>query len=341
MNASSARMMVVDGERSGRAIGAAPAVATVDPSGRLVAALPGGAVAAAMSGGAATAMPAVPDGGRAEGTSGSNAAPSVTISPAVARRARNELILRTVAPLLGFALLLLIWEAISNGGQTIPGPLATFKAGVQVFSDPFYSNGPNDQGIGFKIANSLGRVALGFGLAALVGIPVGFIIGRFKFAHDMVGPIVSLLRPVSPLAWLPIGLLVFKGAHPAAIWTIFISSIWPMMINTAVGVQRVPADYMNVARVLNLSEWKVFTRILFPAVLPYMMTGVRLSIGVAWLVIVAAEMLTGGVGIGFWVWDEWNNLKVDNILLAIFVIGVIGLALEWGLMQLAKRFNYE
>jgi nitrate/nitrite transport system permease protein len=146
---------------------------------------------------------------------------------------------------------------------------------------------------------------------------------------------------VSPLAWLPIGLLVFKGAHPAAIWTIFISSIWPMIINTAVGVQRVPADYMNVAKVLNLSEWKIFTKILFPAVLPYMMTGVRLSIGVAWLVIVAAEMLTGGVGIGFWVWDEWNNLKVENILLAIFVIGVIGLILEAALMWLANRFSYE
>ena len=209
------------------------------------------------------------------------------------------------------------------------------------FSDPFASNGPNDQGIGFKILNSLGRVGLGFGLAAIVGIPVGFAIGRFNFLNNMLSPIISLLRPVSPLAWLPIGLLVFKGADPAAIWTIFISSIWPMIINTAVGVQRVPADYMNVAKVLNLSEWKIFTKILFPAVLPYMMTGVRLSIGVAWLVIVAAEMLTGGVGIGFWVWDEWNNLKVENILLAILVIGVIGLALEAILMTVAKRFSYE
>jgi nitrate/nitrite transport system permease protein len=156
----------------------------------------------------------------------------------------------------------------------------------------------------------------------------------------MTEPVISLLRPVSPLAWLPIGLLVFKGANYAAIWTIFISSIWPMIINTAVGVQRIPQDYMNVARVLNLSEWKIFTKILFPAVLPYMLTGVRLSIGVAWLVIVAAEMLTGGVGLGFWVWDEWNNLKVENILIAIVVIGVIGLALEQMLLFLASRFDY-
>ena len=157
----------------------------------------------------------------------------------------------------------------------------------------------------------------------------------------MLSPLISLLRPVSPLAWLPIGLLVFKAANPAAIWTIFICSIWPMIINTAVGVQRVPVDYLNVARVLNLSEWKVVTKILFPAVLPYMLTGVRLSVGTAWLVIVAAEMLTGGVGIGFWVWDEWNNLNVPHIIIAIFVIGVVGLLLEWLLVSIAKRFSYD
>ena len=263
------------------------------------------------------------------------------ISAAVKIRLRKEQALKIVAPFLGVLLLLLIWEIISKGGQTIPGPLATFKHGITIFSDPFYVNGPNDQGIAYKVINSLQRVGVGFGLAALVGIPAGFMIGRFAFLNNMFGPIISLLRPVSPLAWLPIGLLVFKGANPAAIWTIFISSIWPMVINTAVGVQRVPTDYMNVARVLNLSEWKIFTRILFPAVLPYLMTGVRLSIGVAWLVIVAAEMLTGGVGIGFWVWDEWNNLKVESILIAIILIGVIGLLLELALMALAKRFSYD
>jgi nitrate/nitrite transport system permease protein len=182
---------------------------------------------------------------------------------------------------------------------------------------------------------------MGFGLAALVGIPMGFIIGRFTVINRMVSPLISLLRPVSPLAWLPIGLLVFKSANPAAIWTIFICSIWPMIINTAVGVQRVPQDYLNVARVLNLSEWKVITRILLPAVLPYMLTGVRLSVGTAWLVIVAAEMLTGGVGIGFWVWDEWNNLNVQHILIAIFVIGVVGLLLEQLLIAVARRFTFE
>jgi nitrate/nitrite transport system permease protein len=143
------------------------------------------------------------------------------------------------------------------------------------------------------------------------------------------------------LLWLPIGLLVFKAANPAAIWTIFICSIWPMIINTAVGVQRVPQDYLNVARVLNLSEWKIATKILFPAVLPYMLTGVRLAVGTAWLVIVAAEMLTGGVGIGFWVWDEWNNLNVKNIIIAIFVIGLVGLILELALIRIATAFTFE
>lgn len=253
----------------------------------------------------------------------------------------NALLLKVLPPLIGVGLLVGIWALLTMNGGSFPTPAATFTEAVKLFSDPFYSRGPNDQGIGWNILFSLQRVAIGFGLAALVGIPTGFLIGRFSFLNHMASPLISLLRPVSPLAWLPIGLLVFKAANPAAIWTIFICSIWPMVINTAVGVQRVPADYLNVARVLNLSEWKVMTRILFPAVLPYMLTGVRLSVGTAWLVIVAAEMLTGGVGIGFWVWDEWNNLNVTHILIAIFVIGIVGLLLEWALIAVAKRFTYE
>lgn len=250
--------------------------------------------------------------------------------------------LRVLPPVLGLALLLGIWALVSLTSRgSIPSPAETWTQALQIFSDPFYRKGPNDQGVGWNVLMSLERVALGFGLAAAVGIPAGFLIGRFEFLSRMFNPLISLLRPVSPLAWLPIGLLVFKGANPAAIWTIFICSIWPMVINTAVGVQRVPADYMNVARVLNLSEWKILTRILFPATLPYMLTGVRLAVGTAWLVIVAAEMLTGGVGIGFWVWDEWNNLNVKNIIIAIFVIGIVGLILEFALIKLASLFTYE
>jgi nitrate/nitrite transport system permease protein len=253
----------------------------------------------------------------------------------------DNLLRRLLPPLLGLVALVAVWHVATANGLGLPGPAQTWKEAVVVFADPFYQNGPNDQGIGWNILSSLKRVAIGFGFAAAVGIPAGFMLGRFGFLAGMVNPIISLLRPVSPLAWLPIGLLVFKRADPAATWTIFICSIWPMVLNTAQGVTRVPQDYLNVARVLNLSEWKVFTKILFPAVLPYMLTGIRLSIGTAWLVIVAAEMLTGGVGIGFWVWDEWNNLKVEHIIIAIFVIGLVGLMLEQALILIASRFAYE
>lgn len=253
----------------------------------------------------------------------------------------GTLIARTLAPIMGIAFFILVWAVLSHYRTDLPGPAATWTSAVELFAHPFYNNGPNDQGIGWNILRSLGRVGMGFGMAALIGIPLGFMLGRFRFLNDMMSPIISLLRPVSPLAWLPIGLLVFKAAEPASIWVIFISSIWPIIINTAMGVSQVPQDYLNVARVLNLSEWKIFTKILFPSVLPYLLTGIRLSIGVAWLVIVAAEMLTGGVGLGFWVWDEWNNLNVAHIIIAIFVVGIVGLLLEQILIQIAKRFTYE
>lgn len=272
-----------------------------------------------------------------------------TVSPLppakpLARRLAEPLghVLRAlIPPITGFGLLLGVWAIVAMTTRGIPSPLVVWHEALTLFSDPFYSNGPNDQGIGWNILSSLKRVAIGFGFAAAVGIPLGFLLGRFRFLSEALDPVISLLRPVSPLAWLPIGLLVFKKADPAATWTIFICSIWPMILNTAQGVQRVPQDYMNVARVLNLSEWKIVTKILFPAVLPYMLTGIRLSIGTAWLVIVAAEMLTGGVGIGFWVWDEWNNLKVEHIIIAIFIIGLVGLLLEQALLLLARRFSFD
>ena len=260
--------------------------------------------------------------------------PSIMVNPAAVVR-------WAFPPVLGIALFIFAWAVLHHFRPELPGPASTWASAVELFSDPFYKNGPNDQGIGWNIINSLGRVGLGFGLAALIGIPLGFILGRVQFINQMFAPIISLLRPVSPLAWLPIGLLVFKAAEPASIWVIFISSIWPIILNTSAGVSQVPQDYLNVARVLRLSEWKVFTTILFPSSLPYLLTGIRLSIGVAWLVIVAAEMLTGGVGLGFWVWDEWNNLNVEHILIAIFVVGIVGLLLEQALLLLAKRFSYE
>jgi nitrate/nitrite transport system permease protein len=259
---------------------------------------------------------------------------SVAIGQMAASVARS-----VIPPLMGLALFVLGWAILSHFRTELPSPLATWQAALVLFADPFYQNGPNDMGIGWNILYSLGRVGMGFGMAAALGIPLGFIIGRFAFVRDMFAPIISILRPVSPLAWLPIGLLVFKAAQPASIWVIFISAIWPIILNTAAGVSQVPQDYMNVARVLRLSEWKIFTKILLPATLPYLLTGIRLSIGVAWLVIVAAEMLTGGIGLGFWVWDEWNNLNVAHIIIAIFVVGLVGLLLEQGLILLTKMVS--
>nr|WP_226571154.1 nitrate ABC transporter permease [Mangrovibacter yixingensis] len=253
----------------------------------------------------------------------------------------RQLLERIIPVLAGLGLLGVVWQLAALHSQGFPGPVTTLEAAKTLFADPFYNNGPNDQGIGWNVLASLERVAVGFSLAALVGIPAGFLLGRFQFLSRMFNPVIALLRPVSPLAWLPIGLLLFQRAEPASSWTIFICAIWPMIINTAEGVRRVPQTYLNVARVLRLSEWTIMRRILFPAVLPAVMTGVRLSMGIAWLVIVAAEMLTGGLGIGFWIWNEWNNLNVENILIAILIIGAVGLLLEQALLLIARRFTWD
>lgn len=243
--------------------------------------------------------------------------------------------------IVSFAILLTIWIFIASITDDFPGPASTWEEAKSLLSEPFYDAGPNDMGIGWNVLYSLQRVGIGFGLAALIGIPMGFLVGRFSMVNRVANPIISLLRPVSPLAWLPLGLYVFEAANPSAIWVIFICSIWPMILNTAEGVRNVPKDYLNVAKVLNLSEWKIATKILFPASLPHILTGVKLAVGTAWLVIVAAEMLTGGIGIGFWLWDEWNNLKVESIIIAIFIIGIVGLLLEQAILLLASKFAYD
>ncbi len=312
----------------------------------VMASSPTGPDAGAGSGptGAGRTRSEAPRAGAATGKAAVQAAPAPERTEPITARFETALqagLRAVLPPVVGMLLLIAVWHLATLGGGGIPSPGQTWQAALVLFADPFYVAGPNDQGIGWNVLASLQRVGIGFGIAALVGIPAGFMLGRFALLAQMLNPVISLLRPVSPLAWLPIGLLVFQRADPAATWTIFICSIWPMILNTAQGVTRVPQDYLNVARVLKLAEWKVFTKILFPAGLPYMLTGIRLSIGTAWLVIVAAEMLTGGVGIGFWVWDEWNNLKVEHIIIAIFVIGIVGLILEQTLMLVARRFNYE
>lgn len=249
---------------------------------------------------------------------------------------------RLILPLVVFGIALGIWEAISQTiAPMLPGPIETAVKSWDLIRDPFFDRGPNDKGLGWQLLYSLRRVAVGFGLAAAVGIPVGFLVGAVPMFHRAVNPLIQILRPISPLAWLPIGLATFKAANPAAYFVIFITAIWPIILNTAFGVQKIPADYISVARVLKLSHWRRFTKILLPATLPYTFTGLKISVGIAWLVIVAAEMLTGGIGIGFFVWDEWNNLSLEHIILAIFVIGIVGLILDDLMGRLGRRFDYE
>lgn len=247
-----------------------------------------------------------------------------------------------ILPFLTFAGLVLIWVMVQQHLATdLPTPAQVWQQSLELFADPFYQAGPNDMGIGWQVLYSLGRVMLGFGLAVLVGIPVGFLMGMSPVCKRAWLPLVQILRPVSPLAWLPIGLLLFKAVDPSAIFVIFITAIWPVIVNTAAGVEAIPNDYMNVARVLRLGRLEIARRILIPATLPAIITGMKLSLGVAWMVIVAAEMLTGGIGIGFYIWDEWNNLNVSSIIVAILIIGVVGILLESLMSALERRFNYN
>jgi nitrate/nitrite transport system permease protein len=243
--------------------------------------------------------------------------------------------------LAGFSVLLVVWELVSSVSKgALPGSLATLKVLWQLVSHPFYDNGPNDKGIGIQLFSSIVRVFIGFGLGSLVAIPMGVMIGANEVCKKLFYPLVQLLRPVSPLAWFPIGLAVFKHAGEATIFVIFITSLWPTLINTSFGVASIPDDHRNVARAFGFSKAKYLTKILIPFSLPHILTGLRLSIGVAWLVIVAGEMLSGGIGIGFFVWDSWNALSLERVMSAIILIGVVGLLLDRGFDLIARKFSY-
>jgi nitrate/nitrite transport system permease protein len=207
--------------------------------------------------------------------------------------------------------------------------------------DPFYDYGPNDKGIGLQLGSSLYRVFLGFFLGSLFAIPVGLLMGANAFCKKVFYPIVQILKPVSPLAWFPIGLVAFESASMATIFIIFITSLWPTLINTSFGVASIPDDHKNVAKAFGFSKWKYLTKVLLPFSLPHIITGLRLSIGVAWLVIVAGEMLSGGMGIGFFVWDSWNALSLEKVISAILIIGLVGLLLDRGFSFLEKKVTYE
>lgn len=242
----------------------------------------------------------------------------------------------------GFGLLLLFWSLVAAFSEgALPGPLPTLKTLWLLVRDPFYDNGPNDKGIGIQLFSSILRVFVGFTLGSLVAIPAGVLIGASATCNKLFSPLVQLLRPVSPLAWFPIGLAVFKHAGEATVFVIFITSLWPTLINTAFGVASLPDDHRNVARAFGFSKRKYVTKILIPFALPHILTGLRLSIGVAWLVIVAGEMLSGGIGVGFFVWDSWNALSLERVISAILLIGVVGLLLDRGFDHIARRFSYS
>ena len=241
----------------------------------------------------------------------------------------RSMLLNVVPPLVMAALLMLVWQILcGRAGATLPSPLQVWKDAKDLIVDPFFVAGPQDIGLGWRVLTSLQRVAVGFGLAAFVGILVGAVIGQSVWAMRGLDPIFQILRTVPPLAWLPISLAAFRDSSPSAIFVIFITSIWPIIINTAVGIRNIPQDYRNVAQVLRLNHVEFFFKIMIPSAAPYIFTGLRIGIGLSWLAIVAAEMLTGGVGIGFFIWDAWNSSRLSDIIVALAYIGVVGFILD-------------
>ena len=265
---------------------------------------------------------------------------------------KNEMLKKIILPLVVLVILIQAWNTVTtvvNGFPTPSDTLVYAFGGVTsdgeelegVLSDPFYIENQDDKGVFWQIFESLKRVFGGFAIAALVGIPVGLAIGMSKNIQYALDPFIQIFKPVSPLAWLPLLLFAFKDIDNTAMSTIFITSIWPIIINTALGVKNVNEDYMNVAKVLRFTQLEIVTKIILPVAVPYIFTGMRLSLGIAWLVIVAAEMLTGGIGIGFWIWDEYNNLAYHNIIIGIIMVGLVGFILDILMGRIADYFDYR
>ncbi len=228
----------------------------------------------------------------------------------------------------------------SEPKASIPSPSQVFAHAWQELKDPFYDAGPNDKGIGIQVLYSLGRVLFGYFLAIIVAVPLGFLIGMSPLMQKALDPYIQILKPISPLAWMPLALFIIKDSAWSAIFVIFICSIWPILINTAFGVARVKKDWLNVSKTLELSNLQTAFKIILPAAAPTIFTGLRISIGISWLVIVAAEMLVGGTGVGYYVWNEWNNLDLASVIFSVLIIGLVGMMLDYLIGSIGKRFQY-
>jgi nitrate/nitrite transport system permease protein len=262
------------------------------------------------------------------------AAKVVPLPPAAPRsqwpgKIKDAVLTLVLPPVAVIATLLAIWQlALSGGGAALPSPLEIWEQSGDLILQPFYVTGSQDMGLGWRVLTSLERVGVGFGLAAIVGVLVGAVIGQSVWLMRGVDPLFQVLRTVPPLAWLPISLAAFMDSRPSAIFVIFITAIWPIIINTTAGVRAIPQDYRNVAAVLRLNQFEFFFKIMVPSAAPYIFSGLRIGVGLAWLAIVAAEMLTGGVGIGFFIWDSWNSSLLTDIFVALLYIGVTGFVLD-------------
>jgi nitrate/nitrite transport system permease protein len=236
---------------------------------------------------------------------------------------------RIVPPLVMLGLILAVWQILCmKPGATLPAPSKIWSDAYELIVDPFFVAGPQDIGLGWRVLTSLQRVAIGYGFAGVLGIMLGTLVGQSVWAMRGLDPIFQVLRTISPLAWLPISLAAFRDSQPSAIFVIFITAVWPIIINTAVGIRNIPQDYRNVALVLRLNHFEFFWKIMIPSAAPYIFTGLRIGIGLSWLAIVAAEMLTGGVGIGFFIWDAWNSSRLSDIVVALVYIGLVGFILD-------------
>jgi len=236
------------------------------------------------------------------------------------------------------------YERLMGGAEPqarVPPPSEVIGLAVKELSNPFYDAGPNDKGIGIQLGYSISRVLTGFGLAALVAIPLGFLIGMSPLMYKALNPFIQVLKPISPLAWMPLALFIIRDSEASSVFVIFICSIWPMLINTAFGVAGVRTDWINVARTHELTPMETAFQVILPAAAPTILTGMRISIGIAWLVIVAAEMLVGGTGIGYYVWNEWNNLDLTSVIFSILMIGLVGMILDMALATATRLVQYQ